>query len=865
MAEQAEEQPLEVAGEKGQATAPPPLVLAPRKLNAYAAAFDTNTPEGALVSLGCCGWLTPAFVGGFEPSSLCIAFVCWGGFFVMIAFGAFFSHWARLDPRGTTIKRYVTAELAWNSTGVATWNAAVAPLLFSGGLPVNTSVFSPSLSLVGNSQALLNLTLQSSTAGTLDGVAPVYSTGAWAVTPVPSTLLSGVSAASGHQMYFSIPGLAAPPIAVSVFKCNAYEASKADHAATADPPNRPWGNPSTRVNLLTGHRRSLLKTTTSTSKSSHSSQPAKDYGRSIRQLSSVQILASVPAGCVAGACTPTLSLDPCGTSYTLVRDDYGYTSTQAPSCGDSLLSGVGVTRPVYVALRLSSDPVVIGERLTECRGNFGLTKHQLVVNAGCLLGFGVGMLLICWLCSCIKLAMGMERETFWIDGLGEVVPTGGVAPADSSECTFSFQSGPVQYIKLRRADGLSEHINIASMSVSDANGNEITEGVIATLDPQYDPDDTWTLDQFGPQVLLDGYRSEKRDGKYHLAHTDASPQAWIMLDLGSEKDVYSVTIWNRTECCQSRINGCVLEFCDSKNNLVYASPPIQGSQSTYTWYNEPAESNAAAEEPVIVSMDGRATHKSPEQIQCTKIFWHKHMLGLPSDTLAWPRMASLNGLPVEYRVCSVCLQGDNHVTHRGTHWRCTEGCNFDACVSCGAMEHVSIDNVANVAFSDTQHWLYKCFSRAPCIMALFSCTLSLVAFFCVLPFKLVCCIESGVCNYLFGERLDHDKAERDKTDAEEKLAAQREAAKNEQAAMTAPAVANPMVYVTQPAVAMVAAPTPSPPSTNPMVYTPKPAVLFYAPKIPIIVQQFVPQAYHSPYQGKGQPFQFKPVYIQQTP
>jgi hypothetical protein len=211
------------------------------------------------------------------------------------------------------------------------------------------------------------------------------------------------------------------------------------------------------------------------------------------------------------------------------------------------------------------------------------------------------------------------------------------------------------------------------------------------------------------------------------------------------------------------------------------------------------------------------------------------MLGLPSDTLAWPRMAPLNGMPVEHRVCSVCLQGDNHLTHRGTHWRCTEGCNFDVCESCGTMEHVTIDNVANVAFSDTQHWLYKCFSKAPKIVDLFTCILSLTACFVVLPVKLLCCIESSVCHCLFGERLDHAKSEREKKEAEEKLAAQRGAAMDEQIAVTSPV----------------------------MVNAPKPAMMFYAPPVPVIVQAILPQRYHNPYSGANQPFQ--PVLVQQPP
>lgn len=219
----------------------------------------------------------------------------------------------------------------------------------------------------------------------------------------------------------------------------------------------------------------------------------------------------------------------------------------------------------------------------------------------------------------------------------------------------------------------------------------------------------------------------------------------------------------------------------------------------------------------------------PREIPVVHIFWHKHMLGIPSDTLAWPRMASLNEMPVEHRVCSVCLQGDNHETHQGTKWRCTEGCNFDVCENCGTMEHLSFGNVFSVAVSDGQSWIYKCFSFAPCcgefIAGTFGCLFSLIGCFVVLPIKLLLCIEQSVCHCFFGDAMDHKAAEQSKKEAEEKLAAQREASINETSAIAT--------------AQMLAAPKP--------MTRPPPAVVLNAPQIPSVLRQIVPAKYHSPY------------------
>jgi len=140
-----------------------------------------------------------------------------------------------------------------------------------------------------------------------------------------------------------------------------------------------------------------------------------------------------------------------------------------------------------------------------------------------------------------------------------------------------FDAETLRYIKLRRADGRSEHINIVAMEVRDAAGNDI-KGITASLNPQYGGED-----EYGPQLLVDGYQQEQVPAKYHLAHTEAVPDAWMQLDLGSGQAVSKIVIHNRTSCCSDRINGCLLELSDEQGNIVYTSDLFDGAQAVYTF------------------------------------------------------------------------------------------------------------------------------------------------------------------------------------------------------------------------------------------------------------------------------------------
>lgn len=71
---------------------------------------------------------------------------------------------------------------------------------------------------------------------------------------------------------------------------------------------------------------------------------------------------------------------------------------------------------------------------------------------------------------------------------------------------------------------------------------------------------------------------------YNFSHTAGTENpSWIEVDLGSMNRIYKVVVWNRTDCCQSRILGCVLTVLNADKEAVYISNPIRTTNASYTW------------------------------------------------------------------------------------------------------------------------------------------------------------------------------------------------------------------------------------------------------------------------------------------
>jgi hypothetical protein len=119
-------------------------------------------------------------------------------------------------------------------------------------------------------------------------------------------------------------------------------------------------------------------------------------------------------------------------------------------------------------------------------------------------------------------------------------------------------------------DSDGNELNIAEIKVYDPEGvNLIVRGVTkATSGSLYAP-------YYGAGNLLDGELN-------NFAHTfgghDEKKQ-WFNIDLGSDKVIGRVEIYNRKYCCQERVIGARIRITDSTGQTVFTSPDISYHQA----------------------------------------------------------------------------------------------------------------------------------------------------------------------------------------------------------------------------------------------------------------------------------------------
>ena len=133
-------------------------------------------------------------------------------------------------------------------------------------------------------------------------------------------------------------------------------------------------------------------------------------------------------------------------------------------------------------------------------------------------------------------------------------------------------SGPVSGRYLRLEYNHVECLNLAQILVFATKGgpNLITPSTAVTKP------DGWSGDVFPVKNFVDG-RGDS------FVHTSCSGVPWIEVDLGKTTPIDKVVVWNRNDCCQSRVVGTVLSILDEDKAVVYLSNPITTTNMTYTW------------------------------------------------------------------------------------------------------------------------------------------------------------------------------------------------------------------------------------------------------------------------------------------
>jgi hypothetical protein len=138
-----------------------------------------------------------------------------------------------------------------------------------------------------------------------------------------------------------------------------------------------------------------------------------------------------------------------------------------------------------------------------------------------------------------------------------------------------------RYIKLQY--NRVECLNLAEIRVFSTSGgpNIINRNTPVTKSSGFNGD------AFPSRNFVDGDTGQT----YNFVHTSCGDVPWIVVDLnpnGQAIDIFKIVVFNRADCCQSRILGTVLEIYNeggtNPQSRVYVSEPIRTTNRTYTWF-----------------------------------------------------------------------------------------------------------------------------------------------------------------------------------------------------------------------------------------------------------------------------------------
>lgn len=128
-----------------------------------------------------------------------------------------------------------------------------------------------------------------------------------------------------------------------------------------------------------------------------------------------------------------------------------------------------------------------------------------------------------------------------------------------------------QYVRVR-LPGDKKILSIAELQVLETgSGAELQKSASARQSSTYPKGEA--------AKAIDG-NVEQDFTKGSVSHTNEQKDPWFVVDLGGVKDISTIKVLNRGDCCADRINGAVVEVIDAGLNVVY-SQTLKDAKATY--------------------------------------------------------------------------------------------------------------------------------------------------------------------------------------------------------------------------------------------------------------------------------------------
>jgi len=160
-------------------------------------------------------------------------------------------------------------------------------------------------------------------------------------------------------------------------------------------------------------------------------------------------------------------------------------------------------------------------------------------------------------------------------------------------CGSPGSGGLVKYVKLA---GGSSYINLAQIVIKDKNGyNVAPNGTTSSSGAGYDTSERRAID--GTE------RARPHPSMYH----STGQNAFFQVALSKPTQISSVTVYNRSDCCQDRMVGYKVYLYDSNNNLLFTSNPLTANNVQTVSINLPTSSSLVTCGDMKTRTGGKAT------------------------------------------------------------------------------------------------------------------------------------------------------------------------------------------------------------------------------------------------------------------
>lgn len=119
----------------------------------------------------------------------------------------------------------------------------------------------------------------------------------------------------------------------------------------------------------------------------------------------------------------------------------------------------------------------------------------------------------------------------------------------------------IRYVRISSANGHDSYLQISQLVVLNEYNVNVSRGKVATSSSNYV--------NTNPSKAVDGVEHSRSYPS--IFHSGGANHEWLMVDLGKPHVVSDVILYNRADCCQSRILGAKIELLDSNKIIVNQS------------------------------------------------------------------------------------------------------------------------------------------------------------------------------------------------------------------------------------------------------------------------------------------------------